>query len=93
MSNIPEDIIEKIRAEMKGNYEQGIVRKELGMIPHEWRPFAHGASFGYSLSLARIEELEKANAEMIKVYDKLVEWRNQSSTPDFICNEIDDLLK
>lgn len=69
MSKIPDSIIEKIRAEMKGSYKQGVVREELGMIPHEWRPFAHGASFGYSLSLERIAELEKE----VEGYKKVVE--------------------
>ena len=68
MTNIPDGINEKIRAEMKGSYEQGVIHEELGMIPHEWRPFAHGASFGYSLSLTRIGELEKQLEELSKKY-------------------------
>lgn len=41
----------------------------------------------------KLEEKDKRIKELGIVWDKLVEWRNQSSTPDFICNEIDELLK
>lgn len=82
MSKIPENIIEKIRAEMKGSYEQGIVREELGMIPHEWRPFAHGASFGYSLSLERIGELEKeVEFWKQKLANIIIEEENENQEP------------
>ena len=37
----------------------------------------------------RISVLKK---DWDEVWMKLEEWRNQSSTPDFICNEIDDLM-